>query len=388
MKSRSLVGLVSGIVCMVFQGCFDMVETGDNEPVVSSRAYKGHESDADVTNFVNAYPAAAGSRLDDCVLCHTGGEVPGKRGLTKVNSCDYCHYIGQNDSPFTQTLNSYGASYNDGGRSIDALKAIGSEDSDDDGYTNIEEITEFFFPGNEGSNPSKPACPIVTLTVDSLKKFPSHTQFMLSNTHKQQYDDYVTYTGIRISVLLEQLGVAVDEVEGVTVFAPDGYAKTFTREQITREYPKSMYYTGLDDGGLGQNMGFVNYPETMEHADLENGDTIPDDQYLILAYQRDFEDIETAYIDTIELRINGEGPLRSVRPQDPASMPDRGSKYPQEDEYDCNEDLDHNAGDNVRGVTIIRIDPMPTEYEEFDNQNAGWSFLEAGKIVVYGYGIQ
>ena len=41
--------------------------------------------------------------------------------------------------------------------------------------------------------------------------------------------------------------MGVSGATGITVFAPDGYAKTFTIEQVNLEYPKGIYYTGLDD---------------------------------------------------------------------------------------------------------------------------------------------
>ena len=40
---------------------------------VSSRSYRGHANDRDVTNFVTAYRNTVGSRLDDCQTCHRGG---------------------------------------------------------------------------------------------------------------------------------------------------------------------------------------------------------------------------------------------------------------------------------------------------------------------------
>ena len=57
-------------LCAALPACSD--EAGE-EPLVSSRAYKGHESDKDANNFVAAYPDALGTRLDDCQTCHKGG---------------------------------------------------------------------------------------------------------------------------------------------------------------------------------------------------------------------------------------------------------------------------------------------------------------------------
>ncbi len=73
--------------------------------------------------FEQAYPAAVGSRIDTCTLCHT--------------------------SP--PTRNSYGAAFENAGFNF---KAIESADSDGDGFTNIQEITALTFPGNAADNPN------------------------------------------------------------------------------------------------------------------------------------------------------------------------------------------------------------------------------------------
>ncbi|MBD3322493.1 MAG: hypothetical protein GF350_15430 [Chitinivibrionales bacterium] len=384
---RVLSPLLYLLALALISGCLE--NPAETEDIISSRSYKGHESDADANNFVTACPQALNTRLDDCILCHTGGDMPNsKGGLTPINACDYCHYLARVDSSLSLSLNSYGTAYYNAGRSIDAVKSIGDLDSDGDSYTNAQEISANYFPGNAQSNPDKPACPFIEITLAELQAMPAHSQFLLVNAHKQQYDDYATYTGVKISVLLEQLGIDTAGATGITVFAPDGYAKTFSLNQACMEYPKSIYYAGFDDEGLGQDNGFVSYPDSMPYITLQSGDTIPDNQYMLLAYERDFAAISTSYLDLVEMRIQGEGPFRLVRPQNQATLPDRGSKYLEgHTDYLCDETYDHNAGDMVRGVTIIRIDPMPAEYEEFDTMNAGWSYLEAKNLVVYGHGV-
>ena len=107
----------------------------DAGAVVSSRAYKGHESDLDTNNFVNAYPAALGTRLDDCQTCHRGGtftDSATSRKATK-NACDFCHLVqhpmsGTFDeaqpASYAQTLNPYGAAYQAAGRTKEALTSM------------------------------------------------------------------------------------------------------------------------------------------------------------------------------------------------------------------------------------------------------------------------
>ncbi len=388
MKNLGFILMVLVLVTII-TGC---IGSSDNEATgcgVSSLAYKGHQSDADVNNFVCAYPQAVGTRLDNCVLCHTAGQVQNSKGnMVTINACDYCHYIKTNNLSYALSLNPYGKAYADSGRSKEALLALNNLDSDNDTYSNHDEIAGNFFPGSLLSNPSKSAAPFKEFTLAQIKAMPAHTQFMLSNAHKQQFDDYVTYTGVRFDTLLQRAGVDLTGATGITVYAPDGYAKSYTMEQVTKEYPKGKFYTGLDDAGLGPDKGFVNYPDTMAHTTLQDGQEIPDSQYLILAYDRDFAPIPVSYIDSVEFRIQGEGPFRSVRPQDSVSMPDRGLSYPEGDQYDLDESFDHNAGDNVRGVTIIRVDPIPAQYEEFDALNAGWLYLEQMKVVIYGHGVE
>ncbi len=371
---------------LVLSGCRS--ESGE-ERAVTSLSYRGHERDADINCFIRAYPEAAGTRLDDCVLCHTEGEVPNKRGgVSTVNACDYCHYLMTEGEPWSASLNPFGKAYSSNGRDQGAFGRIEGKDSDGDGFSNLKEIRAGCFPGRKASNPDKPEAPYVELTRDGLMSLKSHQQFLLLNSHKQRCDSYVTYRGVRISELLKSQGVDVSSIEGITVFAPDGFARTYTREQVTREYPAGVLHSGLDDAGLGDGKGIVVYPATTPHGELADGEVIPGKQVLLLAYERDFEPISISTLDFRDHKIQGEGPFRLVRPQTKPSRPDRGSSHALGDEYDYIDSLDHNAGDSVRGVTVIRVDPMPDEYEEFDAMNASWRFLTQKKLIIYGYGIR
>lgn len=383
----SWAGLVMAL--LLFSCCGD---DSPEEGAVTTLSYRGHEQDVDINCFIEAYPDAAGTRLDDCVLCHTEGEVPGRRGDVRiVNACDYCHWLGTQGESLSASLNPYGNAYLAGGRDLSALRRIEPEDSDGDGHANLTEIRGGFFPGRAASNPAKPAAPFVELTRADLESLPIHQQFMLLNSHKQRCDSYATYRGVTFADLLTAHGVdpqTITGITGITVFAPDGFAKSYSREEVVREYPAGVFHAGLDDARLGEGKGIVTYPGLMPDLDLPDGAAIPGRQFLLLAFLRDFEPIARSTLDPADQRIRGEGPFRSVRPQTTASPPDRGSRYPLGDEYDYDDTLDHNAGDSVRGVTVIRVDPMPGEYEEFDARNASWRFLERGKPVIYGHGIR
>ncbi len=383
--------------------CSDDPAERQDEPQVSSHAYKGHESDLDANNFVTVYPAALDTRLDDCQTCHTGATLTYDKSGTTVsttkNACDYCHLILHPDSSFNEampktyaeTLNAYGKAYDAAGRDTAALHAIAGQDSDGDGYSNAEEIADTGYPGDAKSKPGQQVAPQRVFTLAQLKALTAHTQFLLANSTKQEYDEYASYKGVKVKDLLEAAGLdlADKKIQGVTVIAPDGYLKDFTLEQITKAYPAGVYYAGLDNAGLGAKCGFVTYPETLPTG-LVSGEAIPGEQWLQLAYERDGGPMEVSNLDVTSGEINGEGPLRVVVPQSTPGKPDRGLDYSPTacgDGYDYYEGADHNAGDMVRGVVAVRVNPMPDGYEDFDYQYGGWAYIDSKSLIVYGYGI-
>ncbi len=89
-------------------------------PVYATSSYK--------SAFEAAYPAAAGSRIDACALCHSS--VPAR--------------------------NSYGEAFKSAGFDF---KAIEAADSDGDGFANLAEITALTFPGTAADNPNATSDP-------------------------------------------------------------------------------------------------------------------------------------------------------------------------------------------------------------------------------------
>ena len=77
-----------------------------------------------VALFEAAYPAATGSRISNCTLCHTAS---------------------------TPNRNSYGAAWRTASRSF---TAINGDDSDGDGFTNLLEINAKTYPGNAADRPA------------------------------------------------------------------------------------------------------------------------------------------------------------------------------------------------------------------------------------------
>ncbi len=368
---------------------------------VSSRAYKGHESDLDVNNFVAVYPETVGTRLDDCQTCHRGGlftdEVGGETFF--VNACDYCHLINHPSEDFIETqpagyadsLNPYGAAYSQGGRDQAALRAIAGEDSDGDGANNEEEIADLKYPGDPDSKPGQQSATGVILNMAELKAMNAHEQFLLCNSHKQEFDNYASYQGVKFKDLLAAAGVDLQDaaIQGITVIAPDGYQKDFTKEDIESAFPASLYYAGRDTATLGTECGYVQYPDTLPDG-LTNGLEIPGEQWLLLAYQRDGMAMDPSLLDNTSGKITGEGPYRIIVPQSVPGEPDRGSRYSPTDcadGHDYDDARDHNAGDMVRGVMAIRVNPLPAGTEDFDAKYGGWTFVSNEEVFIYGHGV-
>lgn len=370
--------------------------------VVSSRSYRGHAGDRDITNFVTVYRARVGSRLDDCQTCHRGGvftETDGGRTVTK-NPCDYCHliqnpatgYVEPMPANYRATLNAYGVAYLAGGRSASTLRSIDSVDSDGDGAANGAEIAALRYPGDSASRPGQPSAPMRTFTMEQIRALPSHTQFLLVNASRQASDYYASYRGVRVRDLLIAAGVNPDSAgfEGVTVVAPDGYLRDVSAREINTTFPRAVFFGGLDSATLGAECGFVRYSDPLPAGVVDRA-PIPGRPWLLLAYERDGGALTPSALDVTSGKIDGEGPYRLIVPQGIPSAPDRGSAAPATrcaagGAYDPA--ADHNAGGMVRGVITIRVNPLPAGHEDFDHRNGGWAYVENGSVVVYGFGVR
>ena len=86
-----------------------------------------------LTAFETQYPAAVGSRIDMCTLCHT--TVP--------------------------ALNPYGMAFANAGHEFAPIE---SQDSDGDGFTNLAEIMALTFPGDPADTPAPAPSPTPTDT--------------------------------------------------------------------------------------------------------------------------------------------------------------------------------------------------------------------------------
>jgi len=366
----------------------------------SSRAYVGHENDKDINNFIGQYPKAAGTRLDDCQTCHRGG-VKGTDTEREFNPCGYCHLLEYPNcgyktgvpQNYKETLNAFGLAYEKAGRTVEALAGIARLDSDGDKFTNAEEIADLRYPGDAGSRPGQPLAPVVLLSEEVLRKLPPFTQFMLMNAPKEVTDDYVSYKGIRVADVLTAAGVDLKNAAGITVFAPDGYSVDCTIEDVTRPFPRGYFYIG-PAACKDSERSFVRYPEAIPSG-VQDGREIPGEPWLLLAFERGEEKLDDSFYEKGTGRLAGEGPFRLVKPQrdlmgDPArpGRPDRSVKAKlYGDGWDFNPAIDHNAGVCVRGACVIRVNPAPAGFEEYDWKN-GWPLIKGRRIAVFGYGVK
>ena len=182
-----------------------------------------HEGEKDAAIFLTAYPDKAGTKLDSCNLCHSGGSYVQSGKTVTMGSCQWCHYKYGYDASgdINETLNAYGKAYRGAGRSTAALITIEKDDSDGDGYTNKVEIAANRYPGDATDDPNKVPAPYRVYTRKELEKMPQHKQFMLMNTTKSG-DSYLEYSGVTLETLLKK--IMLPSITGVKVFSPDGFS--------------------------------------------------------------------------------------------------------------------------------------------------------------------
>ena len=245
--ARRPIGLlVFAALVLVFVGW--ILRAGPVQETAASRAYVGHENDADMRGFIRQYPAAAGTRLDDCQTCHRGG-IKGLDTEREYSPCSYCHllvypnarYASGVPKSMADTLNAYGLAYRNAGRRFEAFAAIDGKDSDGDGHRNGVEIADLRNPGDPASRPGLPQAAMVTLGWEEIRGLPVHSQFMLMNTTKEPTDDYVLFKGVRVIDVLSAAKVTLTGVTGITVFAPDGYSIDYSLEDIQAPFPHGIF---------------------------------------------------------------------------------------------------------------------------------------------------
>lgn len=354
-----------------------------------------HAENTDSDIVLETYPELAGTKLDSCALCHNGGAYEKKPGVVvELGSCQWCHYSYGYDKSgdINDTINNFGSSYLVKGKNSAALIAIEQEDSDGDGYSNIDEIGARRFPGNASDDPSKVTAPYQVISLEDLESMDYHSQIMLMNTHKSG-DFYAEYGGVTMSDILDYSGI-LTSATGITVYAPDGWAQYHPLEEdsdplmyhVYGEYPQAPYYY-IEEADEARNTenGWCNYASPALSDLVPNEPIVVDNGLrMILAYSRDEAELTPGTLND-DNKLDGEGPFRVVPPQKLVGPPDQSLKSDAQDvAWPFDEDADHNAGFASRSATIIKVDPLPEGTTDIDTLEAGWNFVDEKKIVVYG----
>jgi hypothetical protein len=361
-----------------------------------------HEGENDSDKFLSAYPDKAGTKLDHCALCHSGGEYEKKGEMVSMGSCQWCHYTYGYDGAgeISETMNAYGTAYKAAGRNAAAISAIDTQDSDGDGYSNRDEILANTYPGDPDDDPSKVPAPYRIYTKAQLQAMSQHTQFLLMNTSRSG-DFYAEYTGVAMKDLLDDAGILIGTATGILVYAPDGWSQTHPLEYDediemyhvygndpggAYQYPPATYYYDLEaDQDQNPDYGWCDY-SAPSCTGRNNGDAIYVEGGLkaILAHKREGVAMDPGVLDE-ENKLDGEGPFRVVVPQKYVGPPDQSSKSDNQDViWPYDEDADHNAGSCSRSATIIKVEPLPSGTTDINVLEAGWDYVDQEKIVVYG----
>jgi hypothetical protein len=101
------------------------------------------------TSFWRPTRDKAGTKLDNCNLCHRGGSYVNSKGKTvELGSCQWCHqtYGYDGAGEIEDTVNTYGAAYKDAGRNALAIDLIDADDTDGDSYSQCRRDCSQQFP--------------------------------------------------------------------------------------------------------------------------------------------------------------------------------------------------------------------------------------------------
>ena len=321
--------------------------------------------------------------------------------MVSMGSCQWCHesYGYDGAGEIEDTMNQYGNDYKIAGRNAAAVTAIDILDSDGDGYTNGDEIAAGTFPGNANDQPGLTPAPSKVYTRAQLEAMDQHTQFMLMNASRSD-DKYVEYSGVPIKDLLDDAGI-LPSATGITVYAPDGWYQYHPLEynEDTEMYhvygnmpgedyqypPATYYYNQQADMAENPTDGWCEY-DAPSCAGRSHGDNIFVENGLkaLLAISRDGAPLDPGVL-TDENKLDGEGPYRVVVPQKNVTPPDQSSRADNQNVvWPYTYDWDHSAGACSRSATIIRVEPLPEGTTDVDILEAGWSYVDDEKVLIYG----
>jgi hypothetical protein len=352
-------------------------------------AYRTHK-EPDSELFFKTYPRLAGTRLDGCDVCHIRsmslppGQTSGN--AVPVNSCDTCHAATDYGRKPGNTLTAYGMDYLKHGRNAAALAAIEKLDSDGDGVTNGNELAVMTNPGDPQSVPGmKPAAHVIFSYDELIKKGVTVTEHALfvNVAKSKDGDSYSDIRGFPLIEVLEAAGLS-KEAASVDVISLDGYAATFSIDQLRRKYPQAAPVFGLGKETLGE-CGWVRY----EAKNLREGVPLPDAE-ILLTFEENGRSLSPASIDSGQ-RLQGRGPFRVTAPQmvNPG-VPDISVNATEEcaqkvpEIYRYNRDYEKNADYCVKAVVAIRVNPLPPGEIDIDWPQYTKKAIEEKSVVIFG----
>lgn len=354
-----------------------------------------HMGETDTPKFLQAYPDKAGTKVDNCVLCHTGGSYGQESGKkVDLGSCQWCHhtfgYDGKGD--LNDTLNPFGKDYRSNGRNVAAFRTIEKNDSDGDGFANIDELLAVRYPGDPKDDPAKVVAPYRIFTKQQLRAMPQHSQLLLLNTAKA-LDTYAEYSGVPVEYLLDKAGMDTSATK-ITVYSPDGYAQGHPLEAddssdpfVKGSYPAATYnYNAAADQSKNPE-GWCDY-RSPAAIGLSPGAAIHvhGGLKLLLALRSEGKDLQPGRLGSDNALTKGSrGPFCLVAPQKTPGPPDQRSTRSKNNviwPYDPN--LDHNGGSSTKCATVIKIEPLPAGTTDIDVTETGWDYIGQEKIILYG----
>ena len=348
----------------------------------------GMHREADSDLFFKTYPQLIGTRLDGCGVCHNRSMAlaPGQTGTVPMSVCDTCHAATDYGRKPGNTLTPYGIDYRNHGRNAAALAAIEKFDSDGDGVSNIDEITALTDPGDAQSLPGLKIAEYVILSHDELIKkgvtTAAHALFV-NSSRSREGDSYSDIRGFPLIEVLKTAGLS-EKAISVDVLSLDGYAATFSIDQLRSTYPQAAPVFGLGKETLGE-CGWVRY----EAKNLKEAVPLPDAQILL-----SFEENGRGYAPAAlggDGRMNGDGPFRVTSPQmKNPGVPDISinstneciQKVPEKHRY--NRDYEKNADHCVKAVVAIRVNPLPPGEIDINWLQYAKKAIEEKSVVIFG----
>lgn len=342
-------------------------------------AYKAHRNDRDTSVLLQVYPQAKDGKIDNCYLCHTGGEEEGKY----LDACDYCHAVFGYKAPHPEgslekTLNPFGQAYLAAGRNADALARIAGLDADGDGFTNEQEIAAGTLPGDKNDSPEVKEAQAVIYTRDKLAHLPRISQFMVLDSAKAG-DYFATYTGVKIWDLLKDAGI-LETATDITVYSADGYSRNFSVEEIKKEYAQSQFLTRYP---------WIKYPSTVTYND---GQQLPGKLYYLLAYERDSFPLLEGQMKAGggdgggKYHMSGEGPYRFIAPSSLPITPQRSQWSIDRDDssYPYQRPVPKNADYCIKTTVAIQVNTAKSKAYHLNWSERAWELVEEGELIVYG----